>query len=44
MSVKVCLAVGSPPRLPVLARLGTRREGHPCENTWAEGKWTDDLL
>jgi RimJ/RimL family protein N-acetyltransferase len=35
---------GTPPRLPVLARLGMRREGHLCESTWAEGKWTDDLL
>jgi len=35
---------GTPPRLPALARLGMRREGHPCESTWGEGKWTDDLL
>ena len=23
---------------------GVRRDGHPCESTWAQGKWTDDLL
>jgi hypothetical protein len=32
------------PQLPMLVRLGMRREGHLRESTWAEGEWTDDLL